>query len=183
MIRQHVIVRGLPAPSHLDDSYIFVCLLTRRHGWARSPTGLALPGKRVAYCAQQDCSYVGLLGRGIWPAWISSAGWNRGIPTGGDWQRVEDRVHQSLLSTRIPEKLEKELLRIMVRLVHTPAHNTHQWNMKLPPPFAIATFIATIRHIRFHNSFWNSLVLFCTLLIISFHVLTARTCEYSFRCP
>lgn len=56
VIQQHVIVTGLPALSHLDDSYIFVCLLTRRHSWARSPMGLAMPGKWVAYCTQQDSS-------------------------------------------------------------------------------------------------------------------------------
>lgn len=51
-IQRRVIVTGRPAPSHLDNSYISVCLLTKCHSWARSPTALALPGKRVAYCSQ-----------------------------------------------------------------------------------------------------------------------------------
>lgn len=92
--QQEVVDKGLPAPTYSDDSYIFVCLLTTRHSWARRPTGLALPGKRVAYCTQQDDSYVGLRGGGIWPAWISSAGWNRRGRLG-----VEEGPHQSLLRT------------------------------------------------------------------------------------
>lgn len=119
LCQQHVIVTGLPTLSYLDDSYIFVYLLTTCHSWAWSPTGLALPWKRVAYCTQQDSSYVGLRGRGIWPAWISSAGGNRRGRLG-----MEDRAHQSLFSTRTPEKPEKELLRITVGLVRTGEQHT-----------------------------------------------------------
>lgn len=82
VIRQHVIATGLPAWSHLDSVYIFVCLLTSHHSGGLSPMGLALPGRQVAYCTQQDGSYAGLLCRGIWPAWINSAGWDSWIETG-----------------------------------------------------------------------------------------------------
>lgn len=158
MIQQHVIVTGLPGPSHLDDSYIFVCLLTRHHSWARSPTGLALPGKRVAYCTQQDSSYVGLPGRGIWPAWISSAGWNRGIQTGRDRKGVEDRVHQSLLSrTDTWETWENAAENH--ECVSFTVHNTLQGNMKLLTPLPSDRnwelhSLATVRHFRFIIIFW-----------------------------
>ena len=105
--------------------FIHLCLFTdKTPQWAWSPMGLALPGKRVAYCTQQDGSYAGLLGREIWPAWISPAGWNREIQAWRDRQGVEDRVHQSLLRTLTPEKPEKKLLRFMVCLVeHTPVEH------------------------------------------------------------
>lgn len=64
---------------------------------------------------------LGRHSRGIWPAWISSAGWNRGRYRQG----VKDRVHRSLLSTWTPESPETELLRILVSLEHTLMHNTH----------------------------------------------------------
>lgn len=45
MIQQHVIVTGLPAPSHLNESYIFVCLLTGRHSWAGTPNKAGIAGE------------------------------------------------------------------------------------------------------------------------------------------
>lgn len=155
----------LPAPSHLDDSYIFVCLLTKHHSWAWRSTGLALPGKRVAYCTQQDSSCVGLQGRGIWPAGISPAGWNRGIQAGR-------RRHSTSISSQYTDTWET-WERAAENHGESSSYTVAQYT---PKPLTMlcyktrATVISSKLHIRFHIIIWNSFARFHTFGFLLFYI-------------
>ena len=137
----------------------------------------------MAYCTQQASSYVGLRGRGTWPARISSAGQNRHGRLG-----EEDRSHQSLLSTWTPEKPVKELLRVKVSLVHTSEQHT---SLKYEASSSVSLSLSLTRHYSARKcTLYVTFFFFCPVsyfFIFFLPYLTeainfqVKPCEFSFK--